>query len=64
MLIFTVAGFGMALPYVLLAAHPAWLRFSSTADSVPVTLTVGVNVAVDFGDWDGLPTWLPLIVAK
>lgn len=27
MLIFTVAGFGMALPYVLLAAHPAWLRF-------------------------------------
>jgi thiol:disulfide interchange protein len=27
MLIFTIAGFGMALPYVLLAAKPAWLKF-------------------------------------
>jgi len=27
MLIFAVAGFGMAFPYVLLAAQPAWLKF-------------------------------------
>jgi len=27
MLVFVLAGFGMALPYILLAAHPAWLRF-------------------------------------
>ncbi len=48
--------------YVVREVHPTWVRFSSTSDAVPVTLVVGSVAVVDFGDWDGLPTWLPLVL--
>ena len=54
-----------ALPpgtYLVREIQPGWLRFSTTPDEVPVTLATGETRTVDFGDWDGRPTYLPLIL--
>lgn len=48
--------------YTVREVQPAWLRFSTTPDEVGVEVTNGQETIVAFGDWNGLPAWLPLIV--
>ena len=48
--------------YHVVEVQPAWLRLSTTPDEVAVDLAAGENRTVDFGDWNGWPIWLPLIV--
>jgi len=56
--------FGALVPgaYVVRAGQPGWLRFSSTPDEVVVVVAAGQALRVDFGDWNGVAIWLPLIV--
>jgi hypothetical protein len=44
--------------------QPAWLRFSSTPDEVRVTVVNGGLAIADFGDWNGWPVWLPLLLHR
>jgi hypothetical protein len=48
--------------YELRQVQPEWLPFSSTADVVPIVVHAGEVVTVDFGDWNGLPSYLPVLV--
>ena len=48
--------------YYLQEINPPEMRFSSTPDELSITLTQGQRVIVNFGDWDGLSTWLPLLL--
>lgn len=48
--------------YRVREAQPAWLRWSTTPDEVQIALANGQHAVADFGDWNGRPTWLPLIV--
>ncbi len=48
--------------YTVREVQPAWLRFSTTPDEATLPLANGQQVEVNFGDWNGRPTWLPLIV--
>ncbi len=48
--------------YTVIEVQPAWLRWSTTPDEVTVTVTRGQRAIVNFGDWNGRPTWLPLIL--
>ena len=48
--------------YMVQEMHPAWMRFSSSPDAVPVTVTGGEDAVVAFGDWNGFPSWLPLLM--
>jgi protocatechuate 3,4-dioxygenase beta subunit len=47
--------------YVVQEVQPAWLRYSSTPDELTVNLAAGQEAIVNFGDWNGLPIWLPLL---
>ena len=38
-----------------------WMRYSSTPDQVTVHLEECQQATVNFGDWNGLPIWLPLL---
>ena len=54
-----------ALPpgaYRVREIQPAWVRFSTTPDEVPVTLAAGETRTVNFGDWDGRALYLPLVL--
>jgi hypothetical protein len=42
--------------------QPSWLRYSTTPDEVVVFVGAGQELRVDFGDWNGVAIWLPLIV--
>lgn len=46
--------------YKLIAQQPAWLPLSTTLNEIPILITSG-NVAVNFGDWTGWRTYLPMI---
>jgi protocatechuate 3,4-dioxygenase beta subunit len=48
--------------YLVRETQPTRLHFSTTPDEVPVTLAAGETRTVDFGDWDGRQTYLPLIL--
>ncbi len=48
--------------YTVREAQPAWLRWSTTPDEVQIALANGQHAVINFGDWNGRPTWLPLIV--
>ena len=48
--------------YTVRESQPPWLRFSTTPDDVTVTLAAGETRTVDFGDWNGRATYLPLIL--
>jgi hypothetical protein len=48
--------------YAVREVQPAWLRYSSTPDEVTVTVVNGQTAIANFGDWNGLPTWLPLLL--
>jgi hypothetical protein len=48
--------------YMVRESQPEWLRYSSTPDEVTLRLAVGQRATVNFGDWNGLPAWLPLVV--
>ncbi|NOZ29170.1 MAG: hypothetical protein GXP39_14130 [Chloroflexi bacterium] len=50
--------------YRVQGQNPLWLRFSSTPDEVLVVLSAGQDVIVDFGDWNGRPVWVPMILRK
>lgn len=50
--------------YRVREAQPAWLRWSTTPDEVPIALANGQHAVADFGDWNGRPTWLPLILRQ
>ncbi len=55
-----------ALPpgtHVVREIQPPWLRFSTTPDEVTIFLAAGDTLTIDFGDWNGRRTWLPLISA-
>ncbi len=47
--------------YRLRQINPSWARFSSTADERNVLVVTEDVTVVDFGDWDGLRTYLPLL---
>jgi len=47
--------------YRVVELNPAGL-FSSTPDEVMVELRAGDVVEIRFGDWEGLPNWLPLLL--
>ena len=44
--------------------NPPWLRFSSTPNDVLVILSADQDVTVDFGDWNGRPVWVPMILRE
>ena len=48
--------------YTVREVQPAEFRFSSTPSEVTLTLAAGETRNVDFGDWNGQPTWLPLVL--
>ena len=48
--------------YTISEVPPPWLRWSTTPDEVTVEVLAGQRAEVDFGDWNGRPAWLPLIV--
>jgi hypothetical protein len=48
--------------YWVLEVNPPWLHYSTTPDEVPVTIINGVQSVVNFGDWNGLPAWLPFML--
>jgi hypothetical protein len=48
--------------YTVREMQPDRLRYSSTPDEVTVDVVAGGDLTVNFGDWDGLPTWLPLLL--
>ena len=50
--------------YGVVEQQPSWMHFSTMPDSVPVVLPEGGTLTADFGDWRGLSTWLPLILAS
>jgi len=47
--------------YRVVEVNPSGL-FSSTPDDVTVELRAGDVVEIRFGDWEGLPNWLPLLL--
>jgi hypothetical protein len=57
-------GFTLLQPglYQVTETQPPWLHFSSTPNEATVNLAAGQQAKVDFGDWAGIPTWLPLTV--
>jgi hypothetical protein len=48
--------------YTVREVQPADFRYSTTANEVPVDLGAGDVRSVDFGDWNGQATWLPLVL--
>ena len=48
--------------YLVREVQPDWLRFSTTLDEVAVTLAAGETRTIDFGDWNGRQTYLPLLL--
>ena len=56
--------FAVLLPgtYMVRETQPAWMRWSTTSNQVTVSLAAGETRTVDFGDWNGRPTYLPLIL--
>ena len=48
--------------YQVSKVHPEHLRFSRTPDQVVIDLAAGETHIVNFGDWNGRPTYLPLIL--
>ena len=48
--------------YRVRETHPEQLRFSSTTDEVTIEVAAGETRTVNFGDWNGRPTYLPLIL--
>ncbi len=55
------AGLAPAL-YAVHEVQPIWLRLSSTPDERVVLVIADNQTTIDFGDWNGWPTWLPVIV--
>jgi hypothetical protein len=49
-------------PYTVRELQPAAMLWSTTPDETTVTLSVGSGGQAAFGDWNGLPMWLPLLV--
>jgi hypothetical protein len=47
--------------YVVSETQPTRLRFSTTPNIMALALAAGETRTVDFGDWAGRPTYLPLI---
>lgn len=56
--------FAVLLPgtYIVRETQPDWMRWSTTSNQVTVSLAAGETRTVDFGDWNGRPTYLPLIL--
>ncbi|MEJ5198819.1 MAG: LamG-like jellyroll fold domain-containing protein, partial [Anaerolineae bacterium] len=50
--------------YRVREAQPAGWRWSTTPDEAQIALANGQHAVVNFGDWNGRPTWLPLIVKR
>jgi len=48
--------------YLVKEIHPAWASFSSTPDEVGVQLLAEQTLKVDFGDWLGASTYLPVLL--
>ena len=48
--------------YVVREVQPAWLCFSSTPDEAVVFVEAGQELRLDFGDWSGRASWLPLVL--
>ncbi len=48
--------------YTVSEAQPTRLRFSTTPNDVSLALAAGETRTVNFGDWNGRPTYLPLIL--
>lgn len=48
--------------YGVREAQPTGWRWSTTSDEVQMALANGQEAVANFGDWNGWPTWLPLIV--
>ncbi len=48
--------------YTVREVQPAGFRFSSTPNEVTLTLVAGETRSVDFGDWNGRPIYLPLVL--
>ncbi len=52
----------LPVAHTVAEVQPPRLRWSTTPDEVAVTLSAGTEVEVNFGDWNGRPTYLPLIL--
>ena len=48
--------------YLVREMQPDWVRFSTTPNEVTVALAAGESRTVNFGDWNGRSTYLPLIL--
>ncbi len=48
--------------YQVREENPPGTRFSSTPDEAMVGLASNTEAVVDFGDWNGWPHWLPMIL--
>jgi hypothetical protein len=47
--------------YTVRADQPAWLPISSTPNEVTLTIT-DASVTLNFGDWTGFRTYLPVML--
>ena len=48
--------------YLVREMQPDWVRFSTTPNEMTVALAAGETRTVNFGDWNGRSTYLPLIL--
>jgi hypothetical protein len=48
--------------YRVIETQPGWVRYSSTPDEVGVEVIAGQQATVNFGDWNGLAAYLPVIL--
>jgi hypothetical protein len=48
--------------YTVREVQPGWLRWSTTPDEVTLLLGEREAATVNFGDWDGLPRWVPVVL--
>ena len=50
--------------YRIREINPPWALYSTTPDEATVSLHNGEHATVEFGDWNGLPNWLPLLLRE
>jgi len=50
--------------YQVRETQPSWLRYSSTPDEIQLSVAEGEYATINFGDWSGLPNWLPLLPSQ
>jgi hypothetical protein len=48
--------------YRVVETQPAWILYSTTPNEVTTNVFAGQQTTVNFGDWDGLAIYVPLLL--